>query len=480
MASVFPELGIDLMMWLYILTLAIIPVIITQKKNPVAALAWIMATFLLPFFGPVLYLIFGTERIRNRGLEKLFSLENVRERLHRLEADWAPARQRRKSADLHPDLERIIRTSQKFSLFDAVSDNTIEMIVDIEKAYETMCNAIEQAQHHINISFYIFEPDDIGRLFIDLLMKKARQGIQVNFLYDGFGSQRFDRQWTLRREMRESGVKVVKFLPWRVFLKPWRLNLRNHRKILVVDDRIGFTGSLNIGEKFKRLNWRETLLQLQGPAVAQLQWVFCEDWYSATDEILTYPDYFSSHPVQGKEIVQIVASGPDQRGDAVYKAFFMSISAAQKSIYLTTPFFIPDDPLNLALQMAALRNVDVKLLVPKKSDHPLVMYAGRSYYDDLIKAGVEIYEFDGEFIHSKMLVVDNHLTIIGSANADIRSFRYNFEVNVHIYGEPFALQAETIFEQDLSYSTCLTKDFLNRSAIIRFWENVWRLWSPLL
>jgi len=283
--------------------------------------------------------------------------------------------------------------------------------------------------------------------------------------------------------MREAGVRVEDFLPLRTFIRPWYVNLRNHRKLLIIDNRTAFTGSLNIGEDFlntRKRPWRETSVMLRGPALAQLQWLFCEDWYRATGEMLPFSQYSGAYAGAGDQVIQVVASGPDIREKAAQKSFFMAISTAKKSIYLTAPYFIPDEATNLALQLAALRGLDVKLLVPRKSDHPLVLLAGRSYYDDLLMCGVQIYEYSAGFLHAKMLIVDGQLAVIGSANADIRSFRYSFEVNVQVYGQDFAKKAEQAFHNDVEQGNRLTDAYLKRSAGIRFVENLLRLSSPLL
>jgi len=372
-------------------------------------------------------------------------------------------------------------------LFDAVGHNEVEILVDAKETYQEMEEAIKSAEHHINLEYYIFRPDSAGARFGDLLIEKARQGVTVNFLYDAMGSMDLGWSRSFLNPLRAAGVKVREFLPLRTFFKPWNMNLRNHRKILVVDNQVGFTGSLNIGEDFlstahpKGKNWRETHIKIRGPAVTQLQWIFCEDWYFATEEELVGADYFPQVESMGEELVQIVASGPDAREEAIHKAFITAISQAKQTVYLTSPYFIPDEPFNVALQLAALRGIDVKVLVPFKSDHSFVNLAGRSYYDELLQKGVQIYEYRSGYLHAKMLIVDGWFTVIGSANVDVRSFSYNFEVNVQVYGEAFARKAEDVFHDDLENSTQLDPEtFRKRPAYVRFGENTCRLFSPVL
>lgn len=472
---------------LYIISLLLIPVAITKKKKPVTAVAWILAMVFLPILGAILFLIFGTERIVNRGRKKLFSNEELRKHLRSLEAEWAPEDLNDAGEKLPHKLQDIEQLCRRFGLFGAVGKNSVHILVDAEETYKRMAQAIRSAEQSINLEYYIFEPDATGAQFRDLLVEKARQGIRVSLLYDAIGSLKLGWNKTFLDSLHDAGIAAQDFLPLRTFFKPWNINLRNHRKILVVDNKVGFTGSLNVGEQFldgsqpQQKRWRETHLMVQGPAVTQLQWIFCEDWYFATREELVMSEYFTSHETRGEDVVQIVASGPDAREEAIHKSFMTAINQAEKSIFLTTPYFIPDQSLNLALQLAALRGVDVRILLPRNSDHQFVSLAGRSYYEDLLRNNVRVFEYERGALHAKMLVVDGHYTSIGSANTDVRSFSYNFEINVQIYGESLAKKAEKIFFADLKNSKEIAlEEFVKRSAIVRFRENCCRLFSPLL
>jgi cardiolipin synthase len=459
-----------------------LPLIITEKKRPAEALFWITLVILLPhLLGPIAFLMLGTDRIKNKGIKKLYSNRALREKLQEIQGDWAPARAHPPVVEFPLQLKGMIRACRKYSLFDAVGNTSVTLLIDGKETYGRMEAAILAAQHHINMEYYIFMPDKVGAHFRDLLTQRAKEGIIVNFIYDAIGSSELGRNRPFKKKFVEAGILPRDFLPLHTFVRPWNMNLRNHRKIMVIDNRVGFSGSINFGEIFvstKEHGYRETNLMIQGPAVAQLQWIFAEDWYFVTGEQLLQPKYFASWDTRGDEIVQIVASGPDEREEAIEKAFFNAVSQAQESIYLTTPYFVPDDSMNWALQMAAARGVDVRLLVPSKSDHLVVLLAGRSYYDDLLKAGVRIFEYAAD-MHAKMLVIDGQLTVIGSANADVRSFRYDFEVNVHVYGESFSRKAEAIFFSDLEQSRELNpSQYLHRPVYTRFVENSFRLLSP--
>ncbi len=477
-------------MWiLYLLSALVLPMVITRKKQPVTAVAWIMAIIFLPIVGAVFYLIFGTERIVNKGRQKLFSNEALRTHLRLVEKNWAPITTSEIRKSLPEECENIRHVCRQLSFFDAIGHNQVDILVDAREIYQKKEEAIRNARKHINLEYYMFCADEAGAKFRDLLIEKAKQGVQVNLLYDAVGSRQMSWNRKFLKKFREAGIEPREFLPLRTFIKPWNMNLRNHRKILIVDNQIAFTGSINIGKDFlgqnrksrKQRKWRETQVMIQGPAVAQLQWVFAEDWYFATGQQLLTPHYFHTVTEAGDDVVQTVASGPDVREEAIHKAFITAISQAKHSVYLTTPYFIPDQALMLALQLAARRGVDVEMLVPLKSDHPLVSYAGKSYYDELLQNKVTIYEYLPEYLHAKMLIVDSHFAVIGSANLDIRSFSYDFEINVQIYGETFAQKAEVIFFEDLKKSRKIDpQEYLQRPAYRRFGENICRLFSPLL
>ncbi len=477
-----------LLLGVYALSLSLIPVVINKRKRPVVTVAWMMAIIFLPYVGAVMFLVFGTERIVNKGRVKLFSNDFLKQHLEDMEAQWAPDLfSGNKDDNSSNSLEKIILISEKYSFFKVVGHNNIELLVDADQAYPAMERAIRDATDHINLEFYIFQIDDVGKKFMKILEEKAREGVKVNFLYDSFGSMNLNWNHKYMGKLKSAGVKVNKFLPINQYIRPWNINLRNHRKLLVVDNQVGFTGSINIGSAFvpqkdkKFGKWRETHLKIEGPAVSQLQWIFSEDWYFSTGEELISPQYFATTEARGDALLQIVASGPDVREKAIYKIFLMAIYEAEDYVYLTTPYFIPDRSLILALQIAAYRGVDVRLLLPRKSDHAFVLKAGRSFYEELMENDVKIYEYMAGHLHAKMLVIDNHFTVIGSANADIRSFDFDFEINAQIYGEKEAKQAAEVFRQDLEESELLQlPEFRYRPMSEKMVENFCRLWSPLL
>ncbi|HSE83246.1 MAG TPA: cardiolipin synthase [Thermodesulfobacteriota bacterium] len=471
---------------LYLMSLLLIPAVIMRKKEPVSSLAWIIAIIFLPLIGAFFYLLFGTDRIKNEAKKKSVFNREIRKRLQSIEAGWALKDLPKKKRELPESIVNIMRVSAELGPFGAVEGNSFEILVNAEEAFPRMKEAILSAKDHINLESYIYNPDDTGAEFADLLARKARQGVKVHLLYDAVGSIRFGWSRSLLGKLRSAGVKVKDFLPLHtIFFKPWNANLRNHRKILVVDGKIGFTGGLGIGDDF--LNdkssdgWRDTHVMFQGPAVDQLQWVFCEDWDFATGEELFTEDYFPPIEINGNKTAQIVPCGPDEVLDPIHKVFVAAISQSKKSVYLTTPYFIPDKAIYVALQLAALRGVDVKLLLPRKSDHRFVLLAGRSYYEELLQSGIRIFEYVPSILHAKMFVVDSSFVIIGSANMDIRSFDYDFEANAQVYDDEFAKKAEKVFFSDLEKSREVSlSEVLDRPPSVRFKENLCRLLSSLL
>ncbi|MBN2365176.1 MAG: cardiolipin synthase [Calditrichaeota bacterium] len=482
------HLFIIVLLCLYLISLVLIPVVVNKRKRPVVTLAWIMAIIFLPYLGAAMFLIFGTERIVNKGRVKLSSNDFLKKLLQDIEEQWAPDIFTGNTPDDSIEaLQHIIRISEKYSFFKVVADNSVEFLVDSEQAYPSMEDAIRSAENHINMEFYIFEADNVGHRFKDLLIQQSRKGVKVHFLYDSLGSMNLNWNRKFLNELTDAGVKVSKFLPINEYVRPWNINLRNHRKLMVVDNRVGFTGSLNIGETFVAKKdqdfgeWRETFVKIEGPAVSQLQWIFCEDWYFSTGEELISREYFTPADSRGDALLQMVASGPDVREKAIYKIFLTAIYQARYYVYVTTPYFIPDRSLFLALQLTASRGVDVRILVPRKSDHTFVLMAGRSYYEELMENEVKIYEYNKGHLHAKMLVVDDQFTVVGSANADIRSFDFDFEINAQIYGEEEAKKAADIFRTDLNNSKLLKlPEFRYRPMSEKFSENFCRLLSPLL
>ncbi|MBE7559764.1 cardiolipin synthase [bacterium] len=330
---------------------------------------------------------------------------------------------------------------------------------------------------------YILASDATGQEFAEVLCRKAREGVRVRLLLDGVGCLRLSS--ALVRRLREAGVRVEFFLPIRKWNRFWNFNLRNHRKIIVVDGRTGFCGGLNLADEYRGRSrvygpWQDAHMQVDGPAATQLQWVFAEDWYFACGEELG-SEYFPEQGSVGEDVVQVVASGPDRDVEIMYEFFFTAITTARESVWIITPYFVPDRAMLLALMTAARRGVDVTLLVPERCDHRVVQWAGRYYYEDVLAAGVKIFEYPDGTLHAKVMLVDGAWATVGSANMDIRSFRLNFEVNLIVFGRDIAERVAAAFARDLKISRPVVLEaFRRRGRRRRLLENVFRLVSPML
>lgn len=319
-------------------------------------------------------------------------------------------------------------------VFPATRDNAVEVLLSGDEAYDAFERAVRDARHHIHFEFYIWRADETGRRFRDLLMEKARAGVEVRVLYDGIGGSEVHGEFM--RPLVEAGGRAAPFLPVNIFERRLRVNFRNHRKIIVVDGQVGFTGGVNIGDEYRE--WEDTAVRLEGPVVYQLQEVFAEDWYFATGENLATNLYFppafgpsACEAPPGSATARVIASGPDLKRQIMHQVFFMAISLARTRIWLVTPYFIPEQSIIAALTTAALRGVDVQLIVPGDgaSDVSIARWAGQAFYEELLESGVKIHEYKGKVLHAKVLLVDDVWSFVGSANLDIRSFRLNFEIN---------------------------------------------------
>jgi cardiolipin synthase len=300
--------------------------------------------------------------------------------------------------------------------------------------------------------------------------------VEVRLLYDAFGSAGLGPRL---RALRKKGARSAAFFPLDPIRKAATINLRNHRKLVVVDGRIGFCGGINVSDRF--VSWRDLHLRVEGPAVAQIAAVFAEDWFFATREDLVADRYVPALTGVGSTTMQIVESGPDQTLERIHRMYFAAIAAAQSRVWVTTPYFVPDRAILMALTTAASRGVDVRILTNAHSNWGITQYAGRSFYEELLAAGVRVLEYEGGMLHTKTLVVDSQFATVGSANLDVRSFRLNFELIAVIYDPPIVKQFEALFEEDAARATEITaSEWDKRGTGVRVMEGVGRLMSPLL
>ncbi len=414
-------------------------VILRRRQAPISMLAWIFAIWSLPVIGVLLYLLLGSTRVRSKVSRKRRRVQHLLARFSR----WADQHTTELCAvrDFAPpaDLRGVEQLGQRIGHMPATGGNEVRIYHAADDTFAALSYDIRAAQRHIHMQYYIWKPDETGRLFRDLLIEKAREGVECRVLLDAVGCLGTTSRFL--RPLTEAGVEVAFFLPLTPLRRRrWSLNLRNHRKLVVVDGQTAFSGSQNIGDEYRgrkrRLSpWFDSHMRVRGAAALFLQQVFAEDWLFATRKLLSEDRYFPQPASPGDCVLQILPSGPEQDASALAEVVFAAVSTARRSIRIATPYFVPDPALEMALRHACHRGVHVELVLSSRTDAPAVLWAGRSFYPELLDAGVEIYEFDGGVLHSKLMTVDDRWCMLGSANMDVRSFRLNFEITALIYDE---------------------------------------------
>lgn len=481
-----PILSIALAAFATLLDIAAISLAMLRRRGFASTLTWIFAILALPAVGAVAYFLLAEPRVRRTRRVKWAAKSKVRDsHTNVFISELGPA----EIAALPSPMKSLLFLSSRLSGLMPTCGNKLELLTDNHIAFERIEKELLQAKKSIWAEYYIIENDGTGRRFLELLAARARAGIQVKLLYDAVGSSGIDGE--LLFAIEKAGGRAVAFLPVNPLRRRWAVHLRNHRKIIVIDGERAFTGGMNVGDRYsgkrgigrfrrraKGFAFRDTHLFLQGPAAQDLALVFAEDWCFATDGLL---EVKTTEAVRTGAAVAILPSGPDQETNATSHTFFAAVAMSRTRCYLTSPYFVPDEPMLRALANAALRGVDVRLIVPSKNDIWLMKYAIRSFYPQLIKAGVRIYEYQPSVLHAKTMVVDSEWGVVGSANLDIRSFRLNFEVSALVYDSEFAGALEHQFEKDLAASREITAlDLARRSIFDAFREGAVQLLSPLL
>ncbi len=421
--------------------------ILRHHREPRAMLAWILTFILLPEVGWVIFFFIGDpklNRVRRRRHRQRQRLSALSGRLETLRETYTPFSDSEVPAYLLPFVGIATRAGKQ----PPTRGNLVTIYHDGKQTFQALLEAMRGAKSHIHLQYYILHDDATGRRAWDLLVEKAREGVECRVLVDYIGSWRLSREYI--RGLKTAGVKFAFFLPVVPWRWRWRVNLRNHRKIAVIDGKIGFTGSQNIGDEYLGLDksyaqWRDTHLRVIGPAVLELQEVFVEDWHYASREDISDDDYFPEPECHGNQIVQVIPSGPDADAYIMHHLLLGMIAVAREQISIATPYFVPDSAMVLSLQAAAYRGVKVELLIPTQTDQKLVLWAARSYYPELCGTGVEIFEYPGGMLHSKVAIIDSAWALVGSANMDERSFRLNFEISTLLYDVRLARQLHADF-----------------------------------
>ncbi|AHF10291.1 MULTISPECIES: cardiolipin synthase [Dehalobacter] len=481
----FTELSSHVVTVLYIINILLAcTVIFLERRNPTSTLAWILVLFLFPAGGAILYFMFS----QNLTRKKMFQLgaEEHLKYAALLNKEIEDLQSGRLTFN-DPAMENykdmiLLHQIQSQALFS--QDNSVEIFTNGRKKFEDLFRTILEAKDHIHVLYFIIKRDSLGLQLIKILTEKAKEGLEVRLLVDSFGNK-------LRKDdfqpLIDAGGSVEKFFPSFLSYINLRLNYRNHRKLVIIDGQIGYIGGFNVGNEYINLKkkmgyWRDTHLKITGTAVLSMQTRFLLDWKVASGEKIKHSaKYYPEPAVVGTSGIQIVSSGPDSPHEEIKQGYIKMINSAKKSIYIHTPYFVPDSSILEVLKIAALSGVDVKIMIPNKPDHIFVYWATYSFVGELIKAGAKIYIYNNGFLHSKTIVVDKKIASVGTANFDIRSFRLNFEVNAFIYDVGISENLCKIYNEDLLLCTELTPEkYAKRSGLIKFKESISRLLAPVL
>lgn len=473
--------------------LILIPVclrIIYDTRSNTKTLAYLLFAIFVPFAGMAFYFLVGIN-YRNRKMysKKLVENDTLANKLRDGIYRYSKQTFNESDATVQSNKE-LANMLLKDTLSPLTSNNTVKLLVNGENKFPDLLLALKEAKDHIHIEYYIYEDGEIGRAIEDVLVQKVKEGVTVRFIYDDYGSR--DIRKTLVPRMRSQGIKAFPFFKVIFITLANRLNYRNHRKIIVIDGITAYTGGINVSNRYindkstpGKLFWRDTHIRIDGPGVQYLQYLFLCDWNFCADVKLEPDENFfppvKTIPVRDDKVVQIAASGPDSESPIILYSILQAINLASEEVLITSPYFIPNESLFDALCIASLGGVSVKILVPMKSDSTFVDYAVRSYYSDLLHAGIEIYQYTKGLIHAKTMVCDRKIAMVGTANMDSRSFDLNFEVNAIVYDIETANELHSIFYDDLKDSIKLDAVLWNKRPMYKkLMEKAVRLVSPLL
>lgn len=465
--------------------LVVVILIVLENRSPLKTISWVLVLLLLPGLGFIFYIFFG----QNFRKEKIIARKGLRNH-HRLNYLAHSQINQLTEGNLgENEIAReptgIVRLLLNNSSAVVTTGNEVTFLHNGRDKFEALIRELRKAKDFIHLEYYIFAEDNIGNQVKEILKEKARRGVEVRLIVDDVGS------WELKssffEEMREAGIEVYSFLQVRFPLLTSKVNYRNHRKIVVIDGQVGFIGGYNIADRYKEGDaatygiWRDTHIMIEGDAVNSLQSVFLTDWYFVSQTELQESRYFPpSKPVSNK-VIQIVASGPDSDWPGIMMGIFQTIVTAKDYVYIATPYFMPSESVLLALKMAALSGVDVRIIIPEKSDAFITLLCSKSYIREMLEAGVQIYFYQKGFLHSKTLVADDKISIVGSANMDFRSFEQNFESTAFIYDASTAQEMkQTYLEDQADSEIVLLPEWIDRPHIEKVKESFARLFSPLL
>lgn len=468
--------------WIVLVAYTVIAIVamitvLLEHRQPAKTIAWVLVLSFLPLVGIVLYFFFGRRTRKNRHIWE----KSLNQLTKRSMIEFAEQKQLELPEE-HKELIQLF-VNQNFAL--PFKNNETDVYVSGYEFFPALLAEISKATHHIHIVSYIIDDDPLGRLLRDALIDKARKGVEVRLLFDDVGSWKTPNRFF--EQMREEGIEVHPFMPVRFPAFTGKVNYRNHRKIIVIDGKVGFIGGMNLAQRYvkghKGIMWRDTHVKISGAAVYGLQRAFLVDWFHADRTLITDRKYYPDTTITpNNNLIQIVTSSPTNVWEELEQGYIKILLSTKRYVYMETPYFLPTEPIFFAMRTAALSGVDVRLMVSLKTDSKLVQMASRSYLTQTIQAGVKVICYEEGFNHTKLLVADDNVATIGSANIDFRSFENNFEANAFFYDKPMAQRIKDIFLTDETKCVPLEKikEINHKSFIYRLWESVVRLLSPLL
>lgn len=469
------------------LILIVVIIYMNRRRPSRSTVLWVMMMALFPIVGFIPYLFLGQDTRRRKMFQRKESLDMQMLERALVELDALSQHVPDEDEGRFQDYLELVRLNMHTGLADFSGDNRVKVFTDGMEKFQSLIADIDAAEHEVNLQYYILKSDGLGMDVINALMRAAKRGVHVRVLSDGVGARNLSRK--ARRAMREAGIDLAIFFPSILGFINLRLNYRNHRKIVTIDDRIGYIGGFNVGDdyvgRYKRFGyWRDTHVRIEGPAEADLKLRFLQDWdyvaqeHKTADAPLSVPHNYTG---DGNVFCQLVSSGPDTPSANIKFAMLKMISAANETIYIQTPYFIPDLSISEALMVALKQGVEVNLMIPDKPDHPVVFPATMSFAGDLARAGAHVYCYNGGFLHSKLLLIDDYVSLVGSCNMDERSFSLNFEASELLYSREVNEELRHAFHEDIEQSTLMTVERLEgRPLSMKLKEPICRLFAPLL
>ncbi|MGJ8736460.1 cardiolipin synthase [Zobellia laminariae] len=460
--------------------------ILLKNKNPVKTLSFLFALAVLPFLGLIVYYLFGQDYRKSKIFEKKYFLDN--KKIMEWRANFKlDCEEREDFEETYGEgifkVYKLLKNNEKAVL---TFDNTVEILINGEEKFRRLFEDLRNAESHIHIEYFVLFSDELGNKIIDILIEKAKAGVKVRLVYDDVGSK---IARSVKHKMTKSGIEHYAFMPVIFSNSTGKLNYRDHRKIVVIDGKVGYVGGINMAKRYDNSYdnpryWRDTHLRLRGAAVGSLQSSFLLNWnFASHNEVEIEKSFFpKSKPEMNQPVaVQIAASGPDTDWANIMEAIFCAISSAKERIYITSPYFMPNDAILTALATAARSGIDVRVIVPYESDSWAAQYAGDSYIEYCLESGIKIYRYTKGFIHAKTMVIDDLFSTVGTANLDYRSFSINFEINAMLYNKEINLKLAATFLDDLKECEEVELErWQNRGLTRKLKESFSRLWAPLL